>query len=411
MGAGADNISDLDYLRACETRLMELSLEGVRKIKKVFMENNREKDIFDERDGSISKQKVWTFQTEGSNLQDVLPFDEVDEVRTISNDVVEILDVLGIEAARNSVLLEIKKVISFDGSYVNYRHLATLSDVMTYRGSLMAITRHGINRTETGALMRCSFEETVDILLNAAAFGETDNLAGVSENIMLGQLAPVGTGSFDLVLNQDMLSKSTIEHTIEPFDYSNDSSHQTPFGSTPFVGTPLSYTPYGTPYGSTPDFMHSPGAFSPAAHSTPNFADSPAYDAASPSYSPASPGFGTSPSYSPASPNYSPTSPSYSPTSPSFPASPYSMASPSYSPSSPIYSPTSPMGSYGAHSPSYSPSALLNSDASSPSYSPTSPFGAANVGSPSYSPATPAYGAGPTSPNLFGEDEEKDNDN
>ncbi|MBN8902677.1 MAG: LLM class flavin-dependent oxidoreductase, partial [Rhodospirillales bacterium] len=94
---------------------------------------------------------------------------------------------------------------SFDGSYVNYRHLAILCDVMTYRGHLMAITRHGINRVETGALMRASFEETVDILLEAATFAESDAVTGVTENIMLGQLAPIGTGCFDLLLNEDML--------------------------------------------------------------------------------------------------------------------------------------------------------------------------------------------------------------
>ena len=56
---------------------------------------------------------------------------------------------------------ELHHVISFDGSYVNYRHLALLCDVMTARGHLMAVTRHGINRQEIGPLMRCSFEETV----------------------------------------------------------------------------------------------------------------------------------------------------------------------------------------------------------------------------------------------------------
>jgi DNA-directed RNA polymerase II subunit RPB1 len=61
-------------------------------------------------------------------------------------------------------------VISFDVSYVNYRHLAILCDTMTYRGHLMAITRHGITRNDTGTLMRCSFEETVDILLDAAVY-------------------------------------------------------------------------------------------------------------------------------------------------------------------------------------------------------------------------------------------------
>ena len=68
---------------------------------------------------------------------------------------------LGIEAVRKSIEREMFNVISFDGSYVNYRHLALLCDVMTAKGHLMAITRHGINRQETGALARCSFEETV----------------------------------------------------------------------------------------------------------------------------------------------------------------------------------------------------------------------------------------------------------
>ena len=92
---------------------------------------------------------------------------------------------LGVEAVRQALLGELRSVIEFDGSYVNYRHLAILCDVMTFRGHLLAITRHGINRVETGALMRCSFEETVDILMEAAAFAERDRVRGVSENIML----------------------------------------------------------------------------------------------------------------------------------------------------------------------------------------------------------------------------------
>ena len=70
---------------------------------------------------------------------------------------------LGIEAVRKAIEREMNNVISFDGSYVNYRHLALLCDVMTAKGHLMAITRHGINRQETGALARCSFEETVSL--------------------------------------------------------------------------------------------------------------------------------------------------------------------------------------------------------------------------------------------------------
>ena len=74
------------------------------------------------------------------------------------------IQALGIEAVRKAIEREMFNVISFDGSYVNYRHLAMLCEVMTTKGHLMAITRHGINRQETGALARCSFEETVSYL-------------------------------------------------------------------------------------------------------------------------------------------------------------------------------------------------------------------------------------------------------
>merc|ERR1719388_696502 len=145
---------------------------------------------------------------------DVLPHEGVDHTRTTSNHVVEVIQVLGIEAARLALMTVLRNVIEFDGSYVNYRHVAILCDVMTYRGHLMAITRHGINRQDTGPLMRCSFEETVDILMAAGEFAEKDDLRGVSENIMLGQLGPVGTAEFGLYLNEKML-RDAIELDFE----------------------------------------------------------------------------------------------------------------------------------------------------------------------------------------------------
>lgn len=97
------------------------------------------------------------------------------------------------------------------GIYVNYRHLATLVDVMTQRGILTSITRHGINRVNTGPLRKCSFEETTEILLEAAFFGEHDPLSGITENIIFGQLAPYGTGCFDLVID-----KVALQDCLEP---------------------------------------------------------------------------------------------------------------------------------------------------------------------------------------------------
>jgi DNA-directed RNA polymerase II subunit RPB1 len=81
---------------------------------------------------------------------------------------------------------ELQGVIEFDGSYVNYHHLALLCDLMTHCGMLMAITHHGINHTDMGALMRCSFEETVEILMEAASVGEKDDCRGVAKNVMFG---------------------------------------------------------------------------------------------------------------------------------------------------------------------------------------------------------------------------------
>ena len=81
---------------------------------------------------------------------------------------------------RLALLKEMRSVIEFDGSYVNYRHLATLCDIMTAKGFIMSISRHGINRIDSSPLRKSSFEETVDILLRGAAYAEYDHMRGVS---------------------------------------------------------------------------------------------------------------------------------------------------------------------------------------------------------------------------------------
>jgi DNA-directed RNA polymerase II subunit RPB1 len=106
--------------------------------------------------------------------------------------VVEIVDVLGIEAESKAIEREMNHLISFDSSSVNYRHLSLLCDVVTTKGHLMAITRHRINREDVQPIMRCSFEEIRDVLMEAAVHAEFDPLKGVSVNILLGQLAKIG---------------------------------------------------------------------------------------------------------------------------------------------------------------------------------------------------------------------------
>ena len=425
---------DDEFLRKIEGHLLnKLILQGVPGIKKVALRDTKRTvysgDLSREENPSgspFTTTNEWMLDTEGVNLIQVLYHDQVDHRRTTSNHVPEIVEVLGIEAGRNSLMHELKSVIEFDGSYVNYRHVAILCDVMTYRGHLMAITRHGINRQDTGPLMRCSFEETVDILLDAACFGEKDGLDGVSENIMLGQLAPVGTGSFGVYLNEEVLEGVEIGVHGDVFgDYKMGGSMmqspgrmtpghaggQTPYytqspswmqspaggvggvgssgGDSPWVG--VEFSPVGSGHGGLGGGLESPG-YSPT---SPGYSPtSPAYSPTSPAYSPTSPAYSpTSPAYSPTSPAYSPTSPAYSPTSPAYsPTSPaYSPTSPAYSPTSPAYSPTSP--AYSPTSPAYSPTSPAYSP-SSPQYSPSSPQYSPT--SPQYSPTSPAYS--PTSP-------------
>ena len=401
---------DVFLKRVEQNMLTQMKLRGIEAVKKVYMREGRLTQWDDEEGFKMATE--WVLDTDGTNLLDVLCFPQIDATRTISNDIVEIIQVLGIEAVRRALLNEIRQVISFDGAYVNYRHLASLADVMTFRGHLMAVTRHGINRVDSGPLVRCSFEETVEILMDAAMFSEGDALTGVTENIMLGQLAPLGSGHMTLVLDEKKLSEA-IEYEASEIqsvmrgvedDWGGIAPQGTPM-ATPFAGTPgfSAASPFSPGGGG---FSPASGAFSPmASPSSPGYqagspsspgygAQSPGYSPASPAYSPASPAYSpTSPAYSPTSPAYSPTSPAYSPTSPAYsPTSPaYSPTSPAYSPTSPAYSPTSP--AYSPTSPAYSPTSPAYSP-TSPAYSPTSP--AYSPTSPAYSPTSPAYS--PTSP-------------
>ncbi|KAF2182521.1 beta and beta-prime subunits of DNA dependent RNA-polymerase [Zopfia rhizophila CBS 207.26] len=428
---------DERWMRKLEKHLLdEVSLRGVRGVERAFIRTETVLHFND--DGSILLSKTdprcqeWILDTTGTALAEVLSVDGVDPCRTYSNSFIEVLGVFGIEAARAALLRELAMVLSFDGSYVNHRHMALLVDIMTARGLLMAITRHGINRSDTGALMRCSFEETVEILLDAAGCGELDDCKGVSENIMLGQLAPMGTGEFDLVMDNAMLLTMIEDNShlrvgaaagsymdngaATPYDLGSPTYEQGGGPTYDAAFSPLAaaggdeqggFSVYGGNYGDG-GFSPYTGGRSPGyAPTSPGFGGtsptSPGYSPTSPGYSPTSPGissprFGaTSPGYSATSPQYSPTSPTYSPTSPAY----GSPTSPSYSPTSPSYSPTSP--SYSPTSPSYSPTspAQMGRGATSPHYSPTSP--AYSPTSPMYSPSSPQFGAGsdrrsPTSP-------------
>ncbi|KAL2165337.1 hypothetical protein VTH06DRAFT_634 [Thermothelomyces fergusii] len=320
-------IEDDVMLKRLEKHLLDnCTLRGVPGIERAFLNKGVKLAVLPDGSQVANKETPecmeWYLDTNGTSLREVLTIEGVDSRRTYTNDLYQIVDVFGIEAARAALMQELTQVLAFGGSYVNHRHLALLVDVMTYRGSIAAVTRHGINRADTGALMRCSFEETVEILLEAAATGELDDCRGISENVMLGQMAPMGTGHFDVLLDPKML-----ETVI------SDNSRMGLMPGMTIKGSQLegAATPYDT--GSPMADNGYLGGFSPTMG---NF--SPIQGAGSDSPSGFGTeyggGFGGSSSVNPYATSPRATSPfSTSPTSPF-----------SYSPSSPLgYSPTSPL--------------------------------------------------------------------
>lgn len=245
------------------------------------------------------KEGEYILETSGTDLARVLSFPYVDKRRTTTNHILDIYKVLGIEATREAILKEIRLVFYFFEIYVNYRHTILLADVVTATGKPMSISRNGINRVYQSVLRKSSFEETVEIFLEASAFAELDELRGVTENVMLGQLCRLGTGSFDVMMDRQYFfpknpkDKDKISSMWKYFpDLSsvlevdgNMEDGEGPDSKTPYAPhTPAPHTDYvtkGTPaYENIGNFPQSPqpfGALTPKGVRTPNKPHSPHY--------------------------------------------------------------------------------------------------------------------------------------
>lgn len=149
----------------------------------------------------------WIIQTDGSNLTKVLKIPGVDTSRTTTNNIHEIASALGIEAARNVIISEMKGVLEEQGLDVDIRHIMLVADMMTLEGEIMQIGRHGISGEKASVLARAAFEITVPTLVDAAIRGAEDNLTGVMENVICGQMIPVGTGTIDLYMSPSETNK------------------------------------------------------------------------------------------------------------------------------------------------------------------------------------------------------------
>jgi DNA-directed RNA polymerase subunit A" len=144
-------------------------------------------------------EEEFVLYTEGSAFGDVIEIEGVDASRTTCNNIHEIYRNLGVEAAREAIINETMDTLEEQGlDDVNVRHLMLVADIMTNRGTIESIGRHGISGSKESVLARAAFEVTVNHLLDAAIHGERDKLDGVIENVIVGKPVAIGTGDVDL---------------------------------------------------------------------------------------------------------------------------------------------------------------------------------------------------------------------
>jgi DNA-directed RNA polymerase II subunit RPB1 len=204
-----DMVKNALSLRFIEDKLLDTILTGVDGIGRAYPRAVKNEVVYDPVVGGFVPVTQYVLDVEGTNLLDLATIPNVDPLRSFSNDIHEIIDVFGIEAARVALYEEFMEV--FSAEYVGYHHMITLIDSMTYPGYVLSVDRFGMSKSDSGVLARSSFEETSKILFNAAIGGEFDSMKGVSANIMFGQKPPCGTGFVDILVDETKLPDGDME--------------------------------------------------------------------------------------------------------------------------------------------------------------------------------------------------------
>lgn len=186
--------SEIKNLRKIRNKILKFHVDGVKGIDNVVV---------------VKEDDDWIIQTAGTNLKKIVHTEGVDIERTTTNDIHQVYEVMGIEAARNAILQETRDTLSEQGLEVDMRHLILLADVMTFDGDIKPIGRYGVSGKKASVLARANFEETKRHLVNAAFYGESDKLEGIIENIMIGMVAPIGTGMVNLTIDPEKMRMLT----------------------------------------------------------------------------------------------------------------------------------------------------------------------------------------------------------
>ena len=193
-------------LQKIKNKLVRKKLRGVKDIKRAFIRKQGEE---------------YVIYAEGSNLKDIIEIPGVDPSRITTNDIYQIGETFGIEAARNAIIEETMKVLDDQDLNVDLRHIMLVADCMTLTGRIQAVGRQGISGNKGSVLARAAFEETEKHILNAALHNEIDPLAGVAENIIIGQPIPVGTGTVELTYRTD-IPKNLIKKSVAKSSVNRD---------------------------------------------------------------------------------------------------------------------------------------------------------------------------------------------
>jgi len=204
---------DLYLLRNFQdTLLNSVVLRGIPNIKNVNV--RKMQNYMVPAEAGWAAKDIWVMDTVGTNLLDALSLDYIDPYRTVSNDIKEVHDVLGIEAARRLIHDEFVDVMGFSGVSINYHHLSLLCDRMALTKNLVSIFRSGILNDDIGPIAKSTFEVHTEVLLAASRHGEFDDARGVSAGVMLGQLGNFGTGMHGVVLDMEAMQEKEAERYV-----------------------------------------------------------------------------------------------------------------------------------------------------------------------------------------------------
>jgi DNA-directed RNA polymerase beta' subunit len=212
-----DQSDDIYLLKNFQDKLLQnIVLRGIHGINNVLPRKLQNMVVKEE--GKFVRKDIWVLDTTGTNLLDVLAMDFIDASRTYGNDITEIFDVLGIEAARQILYNEFVEVMEFSDVYINYHHLSLLCDRMSVTKNMVAIFRSGLHNDNIGPIAKATFEVHTEILLHSARHADFDEMRGVSANVMCGQMGYYGTGAFNVVLDMKEINKLEDAEIITTLD-------------------------------------------------------------------------------------------------------------------------------------------------------------------------------------------------